>query len=293
MKRVRKEIGLHEHSEYIGEGISVAVLDTGVAPHPDLTSSIYQFHDFVNGEREIYDDQGHGTHICGIIAGNGKMSNGYYKGIAPGVRLSVFKVLDQHGNGESKCILEALEYIAEEKITKPGIINISVGLENQKYYWVYDRIEAVLEQLLREGVMVICSAGNNGPGDNSAIGISNHEDVLMVGCYDLLYRANDRNACAYYSGRGKKMALFPKPDLVAPGTGIISCGKEYKSVPYVKKSGTSMATAIVSGACALYMEKYGSGDCNYIRKKILADVIDLKLERNMQGKGFLNLKNLT
>lgn len=85
---------------YTGKSIGVAVLDTGIYPHEDFilpSNRIAAFKDFVHHRPECYDDNGHGTHVCGIIAGNGRHSEGRYRGVAPEAHLIVGKVLDSSG----------------------------------------------------------------------------------------------------------------------------------------------------------------------------------------------------
>ena len=84
--------------KYLGKGVVAVVLDTGIAPHPDFQNKVLAFRDFVNGQEVIYDDNGHGTHVCGVLAGNGNSSEGIYGGIAPECDLIVLKVLDKKGN---------------------------------------------------------------------------------------------------------------------------------------------------------------------------------------------------
>ena len=111
-----------------GKGIGVAVLDTGIFLHRDFDSRVTGFADMVNGKTFAYDDCGHGTHICGIIGGSGRMSGGRYSGIAPGCDLVMVKVLDRKGNGYSSDVLAGISWILERK-EKLGIriLNISVG----------------------------------------------------------------------------------------------------------------------------------------------------------------------
>ena len=86
----------------------VVILDSGMdAAHPDLANTVQGFVDFVHDRKEPYDDFGHGTHIAGIIAGNGEMSSGKYKGYAPGCPLYVLKILDEHGQGTRQSVKEA------------------------------------------------------------------------------------------------------------------------------------------------------------------------------------------
>ena len=113
MDRVRRMIGCdsREVIPYTGKGIYVGVLDSGVASHPDLRGRIAAFKDFTSDKRTYYDDNGHGTHVCGIACGSGKLSGGRYKGIAPGAKILVGKVLDYNGNGSVFHMIDGIDWV--------------------------------------------------------------------------------------------------------------------------------------------------------------------------------------
>ena len=115
MDRVRKEVhyGCIDTIEknYGGQNVGVAILDTGLFPHPDFSGRVAAFKDCVNGRRGLYDDSGHGTHVAGILAGDGKMSNGLLAGMAPMARLIIVKVLDEKGDGDIRQLLEGVQWI--------------------------------------------------------------------------------------------------------------------------------------------------------------------------------------
>ena len=118
MERVRKLI----HLDYAyklgltGKNITIATMDTGIAPHPDFDSRILTFVDFVNKKSGLYDDNGHGTHVAGIMGANGSHSNqNCYQGIAPKVNLVVIKVLDQKGNGNTASVLAGIDWLLKNK----------------------------------------------------------------------------------------------------------------------------------------------------------------------------------
>ena len=113
MDRVREK--LHADAVYqsgiTGRGVTVAILDTGICAHPDFDRRIVAFCDFVNGKQNMYDDASHGTHVAGIIAGNGFSSQGILKGMAPGCRIVALKILDKKGNGDKNSLLNACSWI--------------------------------------------------------------------------------------------------------------------------------------------------------------------------------------
>ena len=267
MDRVKKII----HTDYAyrsglsGQNITVAVMDTGIVPHPDFEDRIIYFKDFCNGRNEMYDDNGHGTHVSGIIAGNGKMSEQYvkgtahnvrrYSGVAPKCRIIMLKVLDENGNGNTKKVLDAVNWVkANRKLHHIRILNISVGmlpgagLEEQR------KLLHAIDELWDEGIMVVAAAGNNGPKENTVTipGIS--RKVLTVGSSDDDTSDHGRKVLKTgYSGRGPTACCIVKPEILAPGTNITSCAKDGT---YTVKSGTSMAAPVVSGALALALERH-------------------------------------
>ena len=130
MDRVRKLTGAEPllAKGFTGKGITAAILDSGIYPHPDLKERIVDFRDFLNGRTGCYDDYGHGTHVAGILAGNGKLSRGRYRGIAPECRLLPVKVLDRRGNGSRQDVLRGIEFvISTRERYHTRILNISVG----------------------------------------------------------------------------------------------------------------------------------------------------------------------
>lgn len=113
---------------YMGDKIGIAVLDTGLSPHPDLSGRVKAFRDCVYGKETLYDDSGHGTHVAGILCGSGRMSGGVFAGMAPKAELVVVKMLDQKGEGSMEQMSAAVDWV-KSNWRKYGIriVNISVG----------------------------------------------------------------------------------------------------------------------------------------------------------------------
>lgn len=300
MQRVRKQI-----EDVFGErldggtGVTIAVLDTGIGQHPDLSGRLLGFRDFVGQRQYAYDDNGHGTHICGILCGSGRLSHGKYRGIAPGARLVVGKVLDDSGEGGTGNMLQGLDWVLENR-GRYGIriLNISVGIGDTGDEEKERLLREKLEVLWKSGIMVICAAGNKGPGSNTISSIGKDAGVMTVGCHDGSYQPHDPGRCALYSGRGPEGSLCRKPDLVAPGTNIVSCNSAYflaygrVKKAYIAKSGTSMATPIVAGAAALALQKYPSMSNADCRRKLQYTATDLGIPWNQQGWGMVNIRRL-
>lgn len=300
MQRVLEQIEARfEEKEVTGQGVTVAVLDTGFARHPDLHGKLLCFKDFVNNRRMIYDDNGHGTHVCGIICGDGFLSGGRCRGLAPGAGLVVCKVLDEKGDGSTEHMLEALEWIMDNKERyRIRVLNISVGIGDLKEAEKERALRSRIEKIWDSGITVICAAGNKGPADGSISSVGGSDKVITVGCHDGRYYLNHSGRCSSYSGRGMALSPIRKPDVVAPGTDIMSCNafcrKNHGVInhAYVKKSGTSMATPIVSGAAALTFSKFPLMSNEEFKQKLTLTATDLGEAWNMQGWGMVNVRRL-
>ena len=210
MLRVRNQVGVTDEimNKIRNRPVTIAVLDSGVAMHPDLGQRVMAFRDFVNGSKGMYDDLGHGTHVCGIIAGDGRCHKGIYRGIAPKSNLVVGKILDHDGNGDSEIMLRALAWVEKNlKKYQIRILNISVGIALECNEQKRILLQSMIEKLWRMGVMIVCAAGNNGPGENTISALGQQSHALVVGCHDEGYCRNKKGCCENYSGRGKKGAL--------------------------------------------------------------------------------------
>lgn len=298
--RVREQTGCSSVAQSGGgKGVTVAVLDTGVARHPDLAGRILDFKDFINGSRAVYDDSGHGTHVCGIIGGSGYLSRGRYRGMAPEVGLIVGKVLDEKGDGTVDAMLQGIEWVQHNSEQyKIRVLNISVGIGQLIEAEKEEILKEKLEELWRKGILVVCAAGNNGPAYGSLSAIGRSRLLITVGCHDGAYFQNNPNRCASYSARGGRFDTMKKPDIVAPGTEIISCnGACRKSMrgyinAYIAKSGTSMATPVVSGALALLLQKHPEYDNETAKRKLLFSADDLQEPWYQQGWGMINVAKM-
>ena len=270
-----------EKSFYTGKGIGVCILDTGIYEHIDFTGRIWAFYDFLAFKRRPYDDNGHGTHVAGLVAGDGTASMGKYRGAAPGCGIIALKVLDRYGTGSQDDVLRALRWIREYRQQyRIRVVNISVGTTcNSKRN--HARLLESVEQLWDEGVVVVTAAGNQGPRPGSITAPGSSKKVITVGSSDLL---EGRSAI---SGRGPTAEGVCKPDIVAPGNKIMSCvpGKPYS---YGVKSGTSMSTPLVTGAIACALEKNPALTNTDIKTMLMNSAEDMGLPQNLQGWGKFN-----
>lgn len=281
--------------KYLGQGVGVAVLDTGIILHPDFDRRITAFADFVNRKQSIYDESGHGTHVAGILAGSGRMSRGMYAGMAPEAELLVGKVLDGEGNGSVESVMKGIDWIlAMQRKKNVRIVNISVGTQPGLERKEEERLLEGVEALWDAGLIVVVSAGNYGPGEGTVAVPGSSRKVITVGAVDAIRtRCQEARKKWNYSGRGPTECCVVKPDVVAPGTFITSCNGGYTNrwkKPYIAKSGTSMATPVVSGAIACLLSKYP--DMSNVEVKLKLRESCTRGNEENQGWGMLNVRSL-
>lgn len=277
---------------FTGQGIGVAVLDTGIYPHIDFGDRITAFYDVLRRGPVPYDDNGHGTHISAIIGGSGEASDGRYCGIAPGCNIISVKVLDAKGNGFASDVLAGLRWIREHR-ERLGIriVNISVGSYSRRNMSENSALVRGVDAAWDDGLVMVVAAGNNGPGRMTVTTPGISRKVITVGCSDDHKEVNVMgNRMVDYSGRGPTGACICKPEIIAPGAGIISCSNS--TTQYSAKSGTSMSTPIVAGAIALLLEKYPSMTNRDVKLRLRDRAVDLGLPRNQQGWGILDVERL-
>ncbi len=307
MYRVRQQIGCTDEimdscrgRDYReGTAVRVAVLDTGIGRHPDFDGRVDAFRDFLHGGDRVYDDSGHGTHVSGCIAGSGKASGGMYKGICPYAHLIVGKVLDKNGDGNMDDMRRGIEWVLENrKKYRIRVMNISIGIGHIENEEKMQELLRAVDEAWDEGVVVVCAAGNMGPEPMTISPLGSSKKVITVGCHEGGYFIGKHSLCEDYSGRGPSPFAVKKPDVVAPGTDIISCNAGCRSGfrgfknAYVKKSGTSMATPIVSGAAALLLQKYPELSNEQVKRKINYSATDMHEPWTKQGWGMVNIDRL-
>ena len=187
MLRVRHQVGCSDEliNSCGNNGVTIAMLDTGVAIHPDFDNRIIAFRDFVNGKRNAYDDSGHGTHVAGCLCGSGLLSDGQYKGIAPGSRLVVGKVLNYKGDGNVEDMAAGMEWILEHiREYNIRILNISIGMDESIDRERMQRLVELIDEVWEEGLIVVCAAGNMGPDPMTISPLGARKEVITVGCHE-------------------------------------------------------------------------------------------------------------
>jgi serine protease AprX len=334
MNRVAVTIGarvVQQSLGYTGAGIGVAVIDSGVSSwHNDLTAPfasslvrtkngqrVAAFVDFVNNHAAPYDDNGHGTHVSGIIAGNGFDTFGVRAGVAPSSHLVSLKVLDRNGRGVISDVIAAIDWaIANKALHNIRVINLSVGAAVTESYNT-DLLTLAAKRAVDAGIVVVTAAGNlgkNALGQAQYGGITapgNAPWVLTVGATShegTVTRTDDKMGA--YSSRGPSAVDYQaKPDLVAPGTGVVSLADPASLMfitkaayllkgtlfsnqkSYLSLTGTSMASPVVAGTVALMLQANPTLTPNLVKAILQYTAQEYDGYNALtQGAGFLNTK---
>ena len=258
-----------------GRGVTVAVLDTGVASVPDLAGRLVQVRDDVtgevtpcknlSGELDCNDRYGHGTFIAGLVAGNGASSGGTWKGVAPEAGILSVKAAGADGSADVSNILAAIQWVVSFKDRyNIRVLNLSLGTDS-KQDWRVDPLNYAVERAWAAGMTVVVSASNEGPAPGTITKPADDPWVITVGATD------DRGTAGVsddqlpdFSGRGPTAHGLAKPDVAAPGAHVISLRAPgstidtkfpwYVDGSYRQGSGTSMAAGVVSGVAALVLQ---------------------------------------
>jgi serine protease AprX len=281
---------------YKGQGMTVAVVDTGIADVPDLAGRIVQVETGLlgdsspcqnfSGEPGCEDSYGHGTFIAGIIAGNGASSGGKWKGVAPQAKVLSVKIAGRSGSADVSTLLAAIQWVVSYKNTYDiKVLNLSLGTTGTQSYTT-DPLNYAVQEAWEKGIVVVVSASNAGPEPGTITKPGDDPWVITVGATD------DRGTPGLgddelpnFSARGPTAADgMAKPDLAAPGGHIVSLrapGSEideqfpnYIDGAYRKGSGTSMSTAVVSGTVALMLQRNPSWSPNRVKFALTATARD-------------------
>src|SRR5215470_8626740 len=292
---------------YNGSGVTVAVIDSGIGSHSDLSGRVLYAQDFTGQGTD--DQYGHGTHVAGIIGGNAYRSGSgcsncflSYMGIAPSVKFVSLKVLDRNGAGTDSNVIAAIQKAISLKSTyNIRVINLSLGRGIYESY-ATDPLTQAVEQAWKAGMFVVVAAGNygrdnsngrNGYGTITSPG--NDPYVITVGAmrtYGTMDRSDD--VVTSYSSKGPSFIdHVVKPDIVAAGNKVISTlapnasmdttytttqvplsnyqytSSTSNSAYYFRLSGTSMAAPQVAGAAALMLQKNPSLTPDQLKARLM------------------------
>jgi len=261
-----------------GRGVTVALMDTGIAAHPDLDGSVVARLDFVNDGSTRQDPSGHGTFVAGLIAAHGET----FKGVAPDAKLISLRVLDQKGIGTMHGVLGAFDWLLHNRTTMHiKVLNLSFGAPQRSSYH-RSLLAGVVESAWFAGITVVAAAGNDGPNRGTVAMPGADPFVITVGSFadqGTLASNDDRESA--FSSRGPTRDGFAKPDVLAPGEHIVSLRvpgvaldrEEGRDVPvalYARLTGTSASTAMVAGAAADILEAHSRYSATQVKGALIA-----------------------
>lgn len=315
MDRSTKLLGIDKLWEkgLTGYGVGIAIVDTGVYPnHKDLRGRVVGFQDSINTNFEAYDDHGHGTHVAGIAAGNGRASDNKFMGIAPDAAIIGVKVLSKGGSGSTSQIIQGVEWVINNKEKyNIQVMNLSLGGDPESRS-KEDPLVMALEKAIDAGIVPCIAAGNSGP-DKETIGSPGiTPNAITVGAYDdKKTPEKEDDDIARFSSRGPSIDGNLKPEIIAPGVNItapLSPGStlDRPSIPhigneYITISGTSMATPMIAGIVALLRQAAPQAAVHDIKRAIVVTAAPLVGKSALgTGAGLINpekaleyLQNLT
>ncbi|WP_100398921.1 S8 family peptidase [Bacillus sp. FJAT-44742] len=292
-----------------GKGVTIAIIDTGVEEHQDLEGRIIDFADFIDNRNTPYDDNGHGTHVAGCAAGDGRASNGRYKAPAPESRIIGVKVLNKGGAGSLETVMRGIQWCIdynENNQDQPiHIMNLSLGSASPRYDdESEDPMVKMVQAAWKEGIVVVAAAGNEGPNSQTIGTPGLSSDIITVGALDNR-NTEDRSddMIASFSSRGPTIYGETKPDIVAPGVSITSLRAPNSFIDKLQKlnrvgshyftmSGTSMAAPICAGVIALMLENDPSLSPSQVKKQLMeGPVLWTDRDPNIYGAGYINARN--
>ena len=308
-----------------GSGVTVAVVDSGIADHPDIGSRLVTEAEIVLHEKGFADYYGHGTHVAGIIAGDGTSSGDIasfrrFNGIAPRASLVSVRVLRPDGSGRVSDVMAGIDWVVAHKdLYKIRVMNLSLGHPVEQSYNTDPLCQAV-ERAWKAGIVVVVAAGNEGAaGYASTHSPGNDPYVITVGASNN-YQTGDRSddILTTYTSRGPSyLDHVVKPDLVAPGNRTISLRAEGSTLdtdypelrvkqgvyrddpasadldsPYFHLSGSSMAAGVVSGMAALMIQAEPSVTPDTVKARLMKSA-EKRLDYDIfsEGAGFADLES--
>ncbi|MDX3642739.1 S8 family serine peptidase [Streptomyces sp. MB09-02B] len=255
---------------YDGKGVKVAVLDSGIdVTHPDVKGAVVGSKDFT-GSRSTDDRAGHGTHVASTVVGSGVRSGGKYKGVAPGAKLLVGRVLDDRGRGQDSWLIAGMQWAAGQ-----GAQVISMSLGGTDTPGVDPMEKAVGDLSASSGALFVIAAGNEGPQPGTVNTPGAASAALTVAAVD------SEDGLADFSSVGPDASGELKPDISAPGVDIVGAKAAHgtqgdPAAPgYVRMSGTSMATPHVAGAAAILAQAHPDWSGQRLKAALMGSTVPL------------------
>jgi serine protease AprX len=290
-----------------GKGVTVAVLDTGIARLPDFGRRLIGGVDFSGEADPFKDSYGHGTFVSGLIAGNGASSQGAYLGEAPGASLVSIKVAGASGSTDLSTVIKGIQWAVNNRDRMNiGVLNISMGTAPFPSS-VANPLDKAVEAAWRAGIVVVTSAGNTGPTNGSITSPGDDPLVITVGAIDdngTAGRADDTMTDFSAVGPTSVDGWF-KPDLVAAGRSVVSLRVPDSTIDLANPSarigannfvgsGTSFSAAITSGAVAVMRQMFGGASPDRIKGALMAGASPGPVGSPfVDGFGSLNVLNAT
>lgn len=271
-----------------GKGVTVAVVDSGIANMQGVRDRVVAFVDFVSGSGQdpvasLTDPNGHGTHVAGVIANNEIGKDGEWLGIAPDVKLVGVRVLNTEGFGTYEQVIQGVQWVVNHKDDfNIRVLNMSLVAPVQSAYWA-DPLNQAVMKAWATGITVVAAAGNGGPKPMSVGVPGNNPYVITVGAFTDHYTPEDwlDDYITDFSAAGPTLDGFVKPDVVAPGAHILSIMMPSSWISHQHEAnqvdsqhfsmaGTSQAAAVVSGLAALVISNHKNLSPDQVKYRILA-----------------------
>ncbi|HEX2700669.1 MAG TPA: S8 family peptidase [Acidimicrobiales bacterium] len=289
----------------LGEGVGVAVLDTGVSSMRDFGGRIV-FGPDLSGEGSTIDTHGHGTVMAGVVAGNGNDSagrtGGAFTGVAPKATLVSVKVAGRNGVVDVSTILQAMHWVSAYKNQfNIRVMNLSWGSASRQDPTL-DPLNYAVQRLWQQGIVVVVAAGNAGPQAGTITKPADDPLVLTAGAFDDKQNTDaSDDSIPSWSSRGPTAAGLTKPDIVAPGrfvTATRSLGSQIEaeypkaliSPSYIRGSGTSEAAAVTSGLVALLLSDQPGLTPDQVKSVLTrSGTMIAGQDANQQGRGRVHL----
>jgi serine protease AprX len=290
-----------------GQGVTVAVLDTGVTSSPDLAGRLVTVHndrtgqdspcENLSGESDCTDTYGHGTFVAGIIAGNGASSAGAHVGVAPQAKILAIKVTGADGSTDVSNVLAAIQWVVSFQARyQIRVLNLSMATDSTQTYRT-DPFNYAVERAWDAGIVVVVSASNRGPATTTISKPGDDPLVITVGAID------DRGTAGIgddevpdFTSRGPTPADgLAKPDVVAPGAHLVSLRSPDSTIDqsvgdidgaYQRGSGTSFSAAATSGVAALMLARTSGLTPNQVKYALLASARALPASSDRMTVGF-------
>jgi serine protease AprX len=267
-----------------GQGVTVAVLDTGIDNLPDFSGRLIGGVDLTGGNNPFRDSYGHGTFVAGLIAGNGASSGGQYSGEAPGASLVSIKVAGANGTTDLAGLILGLQWAVDHRGSYGiKVLNMSLGFQSA-VSTVINPLDQAVEALWDAGITVVASAGNAGPFNGTILSPGDDPLVITAGALDDMATASiaDDEMNDFSSAGPTSPDGWVKPDLVTSGRSVVSLAAPgstiYQNYPSGRVgaanfvgSGTSFSAAITSGAAALVLADHPGLSPNQIKARLLGN----------------------